>query len=389
MIKRKEVWDILDGYDQENLVIGMAATHSLIGTFHWAHQLGFETLAVVERGREKVYFKYFPEVTDHVILVDKFRDTTSPEVAAKLRKKNVLWIPHRGFTHYSPPKEYEKWEVPIVGSRNMMHLEDRSPDRYDQSDFMREAGIHIPKVFDSPDDIAEDVPVIVKVQAINPKEREFFVTNSTKDYWTIAKDKIEKNKITKKALEIAQIEEYVAGTPINLDFLVDPVTVYDVIEEQENGEYIKVPQEGRIWLVCTGDRKQTPLDGYNRLPADVQLKIGMNPADVECAHGILSLRESTLDNAFKTIEKLVAHSKAKFDPGLIAGVGVQTICKPDEKNNLIFVAYDLALRVAGDDIGDISHYPARQGSLVSGIGGMTVRMIDTARKKGALDRIVT
>ncbi|MFW6142162.1 MAG: DUF1246 domain-containing protein, partial [Candidatus Saliniplasma sp.] len=55
MIDLKKVRGRLDGYDLNNIKIGVVASHSALDVCDGAVDEGFPSLAVCEKGREKTY----------------------------------------------------------------------------------------------------------------------------------------------------------------------------------------------------------------------------------------------------------------------------------------------------------------------------------------------
>ena len=82
MIDRKEILGVLEGYNLDDLRIGMVASHSALDTADGAVEENFRTLAVCQEGREKPYVKYFRAnrvndkivsgMIDEVMLLKKF-----------------------------------------------------------------------------------------------------------------------------------------------------------------------------------------------------------------------------------------------------------------------------------------------------------------------------
>ena len=100
---------ILEDYNKRDIAIATLGGHSALDICRGAKQLGFRTIAVCEKGREKTYAKYYRTrdngdgIIDEIILVDKFRDVVRKEVQDKLRKLNAIFVHNRfsGFTAIS------------------------------------------------------------------------------------------------------------------------------------------------------------------------------------------------------------------------------------------------------------------------------------------------
>src|SRR3989344_8133283 len=116
--------DLLKGYDQSNLSIGVLGGHSALDCCHGAKKEGLKTVCVARKGREKTYGKYYKThddkgCVDETIVVDAFEDVLKAETVKKLRSLNTIFIQNRYFWVYV--SDYSKVEidfnVPIFGNR--------------------------------------------------------------------------------------------------------------------------------------------------------------------------------------------------------------------------------------------------------------------------------
>jgi 5-formaminoimidazole-4-carboxamide-1-(beta)-D-ribofuranosyl 5'-monophosphate synthetase len=181
---------------------------------------------------------------DEVILVDKFGDIVNPDVQEKLRSMNTIFIHNRYFWVYCDFNKIEKdFRVPIFGTREMLKLEERDIE-HNQYYLLEQAGVRIPKMFESPEAI--DRLVLVKVnEELRGYERAFFLASSTADYIKKSEELLKAKTISREGLEKAVIEEFIVGAPINLNYFYSPLT-------------------GEVELMGTDMRRQTNLDGLLR-----------------------------------------------------------------------------------------------------------------------------
>src|SRR3989344_5859021 len=148
MITQEQVKGLLKNYDMSKITIGCLGGHSALDVCAGAKKLGFSTIAVCQKGREKTYDKYFRTrngkgIVDDTIIVDKFSDITKKDVQEQLRKRNTVFVHNRYFWVYCAFEEIEKeFMVPIFGTRNMVRLEERHMEN-NQYDILRKAGIRI------------------------------------------------------------------------------------------------------------------------------------------------------------------------------------------------------------------------------------------------------
>src|SRR3989304_2677388 len=140
MIERKEIIDVLSGYDLNETTIGVLASHSALDVCDGAVEEGFRTYAVCEKGREKTYTEYFKAqrqngnlirgIVDSTDVYTKFNEILKNENQKKLRDRNTIFIPNRSFTSYCGIDEIEdNFRVPMFGSRNLLRSEERGEAR--------------------------------------------------------------------------------------------------------------------------------------------------------------------------------------------------------------------------------------------------------------------
>ena len=134
MIGSQDIREIIDEYDQLKLRIGMTASHSALDICDGAIEEGFPTVAYCQKGREKTYSQYFKTrrnssgrvtrgMVDKAIVLDSFNDVMAPDFQQQMRDRNVIYIPNRSFTSYSPIEKIENdFRVPLFGSRNMLRM---------------------------------------------------------------------------------------------------------------------------------------------------------------------------------------------------------------------------------------------------------------------------
>ena len=131
MITQSQIKKILESYNKNDLAIGTLGGHSALDICRGAKKLGFNTVVVAQKGRDKTYSEhYFSKngkgCVDEVILVDKFNDILKKDVQNKLTQMNTIFVHNRYFWVYCNFKEVEnKFLVPIFGTRSMVKLEER------------------------------------------------------------------------------------------------------------------------------------------------------------------------------------------------------------------------------------------------------------------------
>jgi 5-formaminoimidazole-4-carboxamide-1-(beta)-D-ribofuranosyl 5'-monophosphate synthetase len=332
-LNQEKINQILQDYDKTNITIGVLGGHSALDVCRGAKKLGFRTLAVCKKGRDKTYSKYYKTrgnkgIIDEVIIVDDFKDIVNKDVQEQLRELNTIFIHNRYFWVYCNFKDIEeKFMVPIFGTRTMLKLEERDVPN-NQYYIMKKAGIRIPKIFSSPQKI--DRLAIVKVaEAARGYERAFFFCNDYQSYKAKSQDMIKKKIITQAALKIAVIEEYIVGAQVNFNYFYSPLT-------------------GELELMGTDARRQTNLDGLLRLPADVQLEVlkYLQPKLIETGHFAVTTKESIIEKIYDLGEKFVETSKQVHQPGIIGPFALQGAIASEEGKEEP-VIFDVSMRIPG------------------------------------------
>ncbi len=222
-MNREQIHEVLSDYDPKEIKIGVLGSHSALEMGHGAKQEGFEVVVVCQKGREKTYTKHYRNLFDHVLLVDKFSDIIKEENQAKLRRLNTIFVPNRSFSVYTGYDNIEqKFKVPLLGNRFMLRSEERNVPR-NQYDLIRQAGLNLPKIFGSPEEI--DRLAIVKVpEKTRSIERAFFYASSPEEFKKRSEERIKKGIIDREDLKESVIEEYIVGAKFNANYFYSPIT---------------------------------------------------------------------------------------------------------------------------------------------------------------------
>ncbi len=340
MIDRKEIQEIVRGYDPQNIHIGMTASHSALDICDGAAEEGLPTLAVCQKGREKTYSHYFKAergadgfptrgMVDQALVLDKYNDVMKPGNLKSLRERNVIWVPNRSFTSYSKIADVEDaFKVPMFGSRNLLRSEERG-EEHDYYWMLEKAGLPFPEKIASPEEI--DCLCIVKLHhKVKKLERGFFTASTPAEYQEKSKDLVKHGVINEEDLAGARIEKYVIGPVFNLDFFYSPIE----------------PKMSKLELIGIDWRFETSLDGHCRLPAPQQMALvgqQRTPEYTVCGHNSATLRESLLERAFELGEKYIEACAEHYSPGIIGPFCLQTCVDKDLK----YYIYDVAPRVGG------------------------------------------
>lgn len=344
--------------------------HSALEILAGAKKRNFKTIVIVQKGREKTYTKYFRRLADSYIFLDKFKDLTLPKTADDLLEKNAIFIPHRYCQVYCDLEKLENdFPVKIFGNKKILKYEERT-GRYNQYQIFKHAKIDFPIQFSSPEKI--DRLSIVKVaEAERGYERAFFFASNKKEFIKKSGEMIKNGRIKKPDLDKAVIEEYIIGAQVNFNFFYSAL-------------------DGSLELMGTDMRRQTNIDGYIRLPANIQNEINnyINPTYIETGHVAVTVKESLLESAFEIAEKIVDASKKISPPGIIGPFAIQcavTSGPPREK----IIVFDLSLRMPGSPGTVYTPYiKYLYGENIS-VGERIVMEIENAVKNKNINKILT
>ncbi len=365
-MNREKINEIIAGYSNKEIRIGVLGSHSALEMGHGAKQEGFEVVVICQKGREKTYTKHYRNLFDHVMLLEKFADMVNEEIQDKLRELNTLFVPSRSFSVYVGYDSIEnEFSVPILGNRYLLRSEERNAPR-NQYYLLKKAEINTPKIFSSPKEI--DGLVIAKVPEKERKiERAFFYASSSAEFEKRAEDRIEKKMIDRKDLERAVIEEYIVGAKFNANYFWSPIT-------------------DEIDLLGFDRRIQTNLDGVLDLPADEQLEAKVSTQNVEIGHMGATMRESQLEKMFEAGRKFVETCRKEYPPGIIGLFALQGAMTKE----LEFYVFDVSPRIPGCPcVEPTSPYMKYKYGKEVGPGRRVAMEIKQAVEKNKLEMIVT
>jgi 5-formaminoimidazole-4-carboxamide-1-(beta)-D-ribofuranosyl 5'-monophosphate synthetase len=362
----EKIRQVIKKYNPKKIRIGVLGSHSALEIASGAKQEGFETVVVCQKGREKTYTKYYKNIFDHVLMLDKFSEMTSQSNVKKLTDLNTIFVPNRSFSVYAGYEAIEnQFAVPLMGNRSMLRTEERNTPR-NQLYLLQKAGIATPKTFKSPSEI--DRLAIIKVpEKERAIERAFFYASSPEEYEKTAQKRIKQGIITQEALKNSVIEEYVIGAKFNANLFWSPLT-------------------DEIDLLGFDRRIQTDLDGVLDLPAQEQLELSIPTQNIEIGHMGATMRESQIEKIFEAAEKFVNTCKKEYPPGMVGLFALQGAVTKD----LEFYVFDVSPRVPGCPcVEPTSPYMKYKYGMEVGPGRRVAMEVKRAVKEDRLAEVVT
>lgn len=316
-VERKEILNILEGYDKENLTIATLGSHTSLHILKGAKEEGFHTAVVCEKGREIPYQRF--KVADEYIIVDQFKNIVKDDVQEKLREMNSIIIPHGSFVAYAGLDNIENdFYVPMFGNRDILRWES---ERDLEGKLLTESGIRTPKKYKNHLDI--DGTVMVKFPGARGGKG-YFVASSVEEFNEKIESMLKRGWIEQEDIEKAHIEEYVSGCNYCIHFF------YSALNDE-------------VEVLGMDSRYESNIDGLVRIPAKDQLDIGLNPSYVITGNHPVVMRESLLPQVFDIGDKLVDTAKNLVPPGMNGPFCLQSLCTDDLK----IVVFEMSARTDG------------------------------------------
>jgi 5-formaminoimidazole-4-carboxamide-1-(beta)-D-ribofuranosyl 5'-monophosphate synthetase len=322
MIEAQDIQKIIEKYDQNKLAVGTLGSHSSLNIFKGAKEEGFRTVCICKEKDAIMYQKY--PVVDELIIVKDFSELLNESLQERLRKLNVVLIPHGSFTAYLSTEQLtDNLKVPMMGNRKLLHWE---ANRKSQEEWLRQAGLRLPATFKTPDDI--DRLVIAKLQGAKGG-RGYFLANSTKGFYKKAEEMIKRGLVTKADLENIHLQEYALG-----------VNVYP--------SYFSSIINKDVELLAMDRRYESAVDSIGKIPAAEQLEIDVIPTYTVVGNFPIVLRESLLPEIMRMGEAVHKKAAELAPPGIIGPFCLETVITDDLK----IYTFEISARiVAGTNVG--------------------------------------
>lgn len=330
--------------------IATLGSHSAIQILYGAKQEGFSTIAICEKGRERPYQSF--KVADEIMMVDSFRDTI--KLQDQLLRENAILIPHGTFFEAFGLEELEKLQVPYFGNKGILKWE---ADRMLQREWLKRAGLTLPKIYKKPEDI--DGPVIIKFYGARGGKG-FFLAKSAEEFY---------RKIKQREARAYIIQEYIIGAPIYIHYFYSPLT-------------------NELEVMSFDKRYESNVDSIGRIAAKDQLDLGLETSYNITGNVPVVVRESLLPEIFRMGEAAVKASKTLDGDGkgLYGPFSLEAVVTPDLK----FYVFEISARiVAGTNLYmEGSPYTMPRYNEPMSTGRRIAREIKRAIEKNELKKIL-
>jgi len=284
-----------------------------------------------------------------ILILDNYKDIL--EYTDELRELECIQIPNRAFSVYvgdEACKEIEeKFDVPIIGTRSLLKIENREEVEKNYYWYLEQAGIPHPEeyLFDVKSNqtgikfkTSVDRPLVLKVPHKSRRlERGFIFAANSSDLEEKVENYIKTSIIDSKDLAVGRAEEYVPGVTANFNFFYSPL--YAKQDWGESEKYLMAAkgisrERARMWLanefMSIDERREATHDGVIRMGAELQLKVNWGktpyPRTFEVtAHIPISLRESLIRKIHPIADKFLEKTMEIDPPGMIGAYCIQTL----------------------------------------------------------------
>lgn len=330
-----------------DLTIATLGSHSSLQIIKGAKDEGIKTLLICKKGTEKLYESF--RVADEIISVDNFGQLD--KIDKELVKRNAVLIPHGSLVAAGKLDEVMDLKTNYFGNRNILTIE---ADRQKQRQWLGDAGLKQPRIFNDPADISG--PVIVKFYGA-AGGRGYFLTHSAEDF---------ERKIQEHPNKKYILQQYVVGTPIYVHYFYSSLT-------------------GELEIMGFDKRYESNVDSVGRVAARDQIELGIETSYTIVGNSGLVVRESLLPEFFAMGEQVIEASKRLDGTGLFGPFCLETVVTPDLE---IFVFEISARIVAGTNpyINGSPYTDLRYDEPMS-TGRRIAREIKTAAAQNRLEEI--
>jgi 5-formaminoimidazole-4-carboxamide-1-(beta)-D-ribofuranosyl 5'-monophosphate synthetase len=317
MISKKEIDEILRGYDLSKIEICTLGSHTALQIVKGARDEGFKNLLLCTKNRAEFYREW--QVVDDMVVLDSYEDMLRDETQEELIERNVILVPHGSFVEYVGSRNIiERLGVPMLGNRLVLDWES---DRKKEREWFENAHLKVPLEFKSPSEI--DRLVMVKFPGARGGSGYFLAKNGEE-----FNEKLKASNLPEKVRGDYTIQEYIIGTRFYPHFFYSPL-------------------DDKLELLSMDIRYESDIDGLVRIPNVIQRGIDKDPSYVITGNIPVVMRESLLPDLMRIGRNLVEKSKGLFKPGMLGPFCVEMVCTPE----LEFVCFEISARiVAGTNL---------------------------------------
>lgn len=284
--------------------IATLGSHTALQILKGAKDEGFKTLCVCEKGRAKPYRSY--NVADAILEVDSFADYFKYE--QEMIKRNAILIPHGSIINAIGATAAQDIKMNYYGSKGILEWES---DRTKERTWLSDAGIKLPHIFSSPEEI--DRPVIIKFHGAKGG-RGYFIAKSPTEFYERIKDYSGDDEYV--------IQEYIVGVPMYVHYF------YSMLNDE-------------LEIMGFDKRYESNADSIGRIAARDQIDANIQTSYTITGNIPVVVRESLLPMFFDLGESVVKSSRKLTDKGLFGPFCLEGIVD----TNLNFYVFEISARI--------------------------------------------
>lgn len=322
MKTEEELKRILSRYDLKNLSIGTLGSHSALNIFKGAKEERFKTVCICKES-DAILYKKFP-LADKIVLVKDFSDVLNADLQEKLRRLNIVLVPHGSFTAYLSMEQItDNLHIPMFGNRELLRWE---ANREKQKEWLSKAGLKLPKTFEKPEET--NVLTIAKLPGAKGGKG-YFLSSSPESFYKKVEEMIRRGLLSREDIRKIHLQEYVLG-----------VNIYP--------HYFSSIMNDDVEFLGVDKRYESAVDSIGRIPASEQLELGISPTYTIVGNIPITLRESLLPELIRIGDNVMEASKEIAPPGIIGPFCLETVIT----DNLEIYVFEISARiVAGTNVG--------------------------------------
>lgn len=287
--------------------IATLGSHTALQILKGAKDEGFKAIAICTPKSRRVYESY--GVADEIIEINSYEEYF--EIEHILQEQNAIVIPHGSFVSYLG-HERIKSDVKAMhyGSKGILEWE---ADRGKERDWLKAAGLNLPKIFNDPEEI--DCAVIIKFHGASGGFG-YFIAHTSKEFYERIKEFPDNSDYV--------IQEYVVGVPMYVHYFLSPLT-------------------GELEIMSFDKRYESNADSIGRIAAKDQIDAGIQTSYTITGNIPVVVRESMLPMFFEIGESIVRESKklSGVPKGLYGPFCLEGIIDP----NLNFRVFEISARI--------------------------------------------
>jgi 5-formaminoimidazole-4-carboxamide-1-(beta)-D-ribofuranosyl 5'-monophosphate synthetase len=279
-------------------------SHTALQILKGAKDEGLHSIVVVTPETRRVYEHF--GVADEVIEIPSYGDFD--KITEELRHRNAIVIPHGSFVSNLGHERISELDVMHFGTKGILEWEaDRSKERV----WLDKAGLKLPRIFASPEDI--DCPVIIKFHGAQGGFGYFIAKSAEEFYEKMKQYPNEKDYV---------IQEYIVGVPMYT-------------------HYFHSPLKNEIEIMSFDKRYESNADSIGRITARDQLDADIHTSYTITGNIPIVVRESLLPRLYQMGERVVETSRELVGDGLFGPFCLEGIMD----TNLNYYVFEISARI--------------------------------------------